>query len=51
VMLCVAGIRVLDAYLPDSVFGESHTWAAEGILGVLLSLVGLALWSRRSPKA
>ena len=43
----VAAVRLLDAYLPDAVFGESHTWAAHLVLGVLLCIAALALWRAR----
>lgn len=47
-MLVVAGVRLLDAYLPDAVFGEDHTWAAHGLIGLLLTGAGMFMWSRRS---
>jgi hypothetical protein len=50
VMLAIAFVRVLDVYLPDSVFGEHHTWAAHLIIGVVFSLIGIVLWTRRKPK-
>jgi len=48
VMLAIAAVRALDAYLPDAWVGEQHTWAAHLIVGVLFSLVGMLAWSRRS---
>jgi len=46
----VLGIRLLNNYLPDSVFGEDHVWAAYLIIGVVLTLVAaLVLWPRRKP--
>lgn len=48
VLLAVAAVRALDAYLPDAVFGEDHVWAAHGIVGLLFALVGAILWSKRS---
>lgn len=50
VLLAVAAIRVLDAYLPSSVFGDEHVWAAHGIVGLVFSLAGMALWSKRTPR-
>lgn len=32
-LVLVALIRLIDAYLPDEVFGENHIWAAYLILG------------------
>jgi hypothetical protein len=47
VLLVIAGVRLIDSYLPDAVFGETHTWAAHMIIGLLLSIAGLVLWMRR----
>src|SRR5215475_15519634 len=33
VLLVVASVRFLNVYLPDSVFGETHMWAAHMIVG------------------
>lgn len=41
VLLLIGAFRALDAYLPDAVFGEEHTWAAHSILGAILVLGGL----------
>ena len=41
VLFLVGAFRALDAYLPDAVFGEEHTWAAHTILGAVLVLGGL----------
>jgi len=49
VVLVIAGVRMLDNYLPDAVFGETHTWAAHLIIGLLLTFAGLVLWMRRRP--
>jgi len=51
VLLAIAAVRALDAYLPDAWVGEQHTWAAHLIVGVLFSLVGMLAWSRRSAPA
>jgi hypothetical protein len=47
VLLVIAGVRFIDSYLPDAIFGETHTWAAHMIIGLLLSIAGLVLWMRR----
>lgn len=47
VLLAIAAVRALDAYLPDAVFGEEHTWAAHLVVGLLFSLGGMAMWSKR----
>ncbi len=41
VLFLIGAFRALDAYLPDAVFGEEHTWAAHSILGAILVLGGL----------
>jgi uncharacterized BrkB/YihY/UPF0761 family membrane protein len=51
VLLAIAAVRALDAYLPNAWVGEQHTWAAHLIVGVLFSLVGMLAWSRRSAPA
>jgi len=47
ILLAIALVRVLDAYLPDSVFGESHVWAAYLILGLPLFFGGIYLLAKR----
>jgi len=44
--------RLLDAYLPDAVFGEQHMWAAHLLLGLLFTGIGLVLFrkARRTPE-
>ncbi|HSP03332.1 MAG TPA: hypothetical protein VLR27_07525 [Acidimicrobiales bacterium] len=41
ILFLIGAFRVLDAYLPDAVFGDDHTWAAHTILGAILVLAGL----------
>ena len=50
VVLVIAGVRFLDSYLPSAWFGESHTWAAHLIIGLVLTITGLVLWMRRRPR-
>lgn len=47
VLLTVAGIRLLDSYLPSEVFGDDHTWAAHMFVGLLFCAAGALLWSKR----
>jgi hypothetical protein len=42
-------VRLLDVYLPDEWFGESHVWAAYLILGVPVFGLGIWLLSKRHP--
>ncbi len=46
ILFVIGAVRALDVYLPDAVFGETHTWAAHSILGTILVLAGL-LTSRK----
>lgn len=50
VLLAVAAVRLLDAYLPSAVFGDEHVWAAHGIVGLVFTLAGMVLWSKRSAR-
>lgn len=47
-MLLVALLRITDAYLPIGAGVGSATWAAHGLLGLLLSILGLGLWLART---
>jgi len=49
VLLLILSVRLLDNYLPDSVFGEDHVWAAYLIIGVVLCAAALVLYSLRQP--
>lgn len=51
ILLAIAGVRLLDVYLPDAWVGEDHTWVAHLVIGALFTLVGAAAWSRRSAPA
>jgi hypothetical protein len=48
VLVVIAAVRLLDSYLPDAVFGETHTWAAHLITGLVFTIAGLFAWSKRS---
>ena len=50
VLLIVAAVRLIDVYLPDSVFGEDHMWAAYLILGLVFMVGAAVLWPRRRPR-
>lgn len=49
VLLAIASVRLLDSYLPSSVVGDSHVWAAHLLNGLLFTGVGLVLWRKRRP--
>ena len=48
ILLCILLVRVLNVYLPDSVFGETHVWAAYLILGLPVFVGGIWLLSKRT---
>jgi hypothetical protein len=48
VMLSVALLRITDAYLPIGDGVGSATWAAHGLLGSLVSILGLGAWMSRT---
>jgi hypothetical protein len=47
VLATIAAFRLIDNYLPDSVFGDEHTWAAYLIVGLVFVVAGVVLWVRR----
>ena len=47
ILVSIVLVRLLDVYLPDAVFGESHVWAAYLILGAPLFVLGMWLLSKR----
>lgn len=49
VLVVVALVRVIDVYLPSSLFGDHHVWAAHTIVGLPLFLAGLVLLAKRHP--
>jgi len=49
VLVVVALVRVIDVYLPSSLLGDHHVWAAHGLVGLPLFLVGLVLLAKRHP--
>lgn len=51
ILLAISAVRVMDVYLPDSVFGERHTWVAHLIVGVVFSAAGMGLWSQRGRRS
>jgi hypothetical protein len=47
-LLTVGLLRLVDAYLPASIFGRHHMWAAHLVVGLVFCIAGMLLWSRRS---
>ena len=50
VVFTIMMVRLLNNYLPDSFFGESHVWAAYTITGLIFLGIGLLIWPMRKPK-
>lgn len=48
ILLAIILVRVLDAYLPSSVFGDDHVWAAHLFVGLPLFVGGLVLLAKRN---
>lgn len=48
IILVIGAVRALDVYLPSAVFGETHTWAAHTIIGVVLLIAGLILFASKA---
>ena len=44
VIFVIGAVRLLNVYLPNEVFGETHMWAAHTIMGSILFLGGLILY-------
>lgn len=51
ILLAVALVRFVDAYLPDWLVGEDHVWAAHGLVGLFPFVGGLALLRKRHQPA
>jgi hypothetical protein len=43
VLLVILALRLVNSYLPESVFGENHMWAAHLLVGLLFTVSGLVL--------
>ena len=50
-LLSILAVRVANNYLPDSVFGEEHVWAAHLLIGLVFSFFALILWRKTKPRA
>ena len=46
VLFAILLVRVLNNYLPDSVFGEEHIWAADVLVGLLFVVIAMVLFRR-----
>jgi hypothetical protein len=50
VLVAIAAVRGLDEGI-EGIVGSRETWAAHGVVGLLFTVVGLLLWSKRRPRA
>ena len=50
VLVSILVVRLLNNYLPDSVFGTEHVWAAHLLIGLVFSGFALVLWAKRKPQ-
>jgi hypothetical protein len=46
VLLAILLVRVLNNYLPDSVFGEEHIWAADVLVGLMFVAIAMVLFRK-----
>jgi uncharacterized BrkB/YihY/UPF0761 family membrane protein len=46
VLFAILLVRVLNNYLPDSVFGEEHIWAADVLVGIMFVVIAMVLFRR-----
>ena|SRR6266511_2674996 len=50
ILFAIMAVRLLNNYLPSSVFGEEHMWVAHLIIGLVFVIFGAILWLRRRAK-
>ena len=48
VLVAIAAVRGLDEAI-EAIVDSRETWAAHAIVGLLFTLLGLLLWSKRRP--
>lgn len=50
-LLLIGLVRAVNVWvLPDAIFGETHVWAAHGLIGVVFVLAGLVLLKTKAKK-
>lgn len=49
-LLSILTVRIANNYLPDSVFGEEHVWAAHLLIGLVFSILAFILWRKTKPR-
>jgi hypothetical protein len=50
IVFIIGAVRLIDVYLPDSVFGEDHVWVVYLMIGLVLVGGGAASWAQRRPR-
>jgi hypothetical protein len=52
VLFAIVAVRFLDAYLPEAIVGDDHTWVAHLVTGGVFALGGLVMITRarRTPR-
>ena len=48
IIALIGAVRALDNYLPNAVFGETHTWAAHSLIGAVFVLIGVVLLATKA---
>lgn len=48
IIALIGAVRALDNYLPNAVFGETHTWAAHTVIGAVFVLVAVVLLATKA---
>ena len=49
VLVAIAGVRLLDVYLPSDQVGDDHVWLAHLLIGTVFTVGGMFLWRKRHP--
>lgn len=48
IFVAIAAVRALDEGI-EELAGSRETWAAHAVVGLLFTVIGLVLWSKRRP--
>lgn len=48
IIALIGSVRALDNYLPNAVFGETHTWAAHSLIGLVFILAGVVVLATKA---
>lgn len=50
VLVAILFVRLADNYLPSSVFGKEHVWAAHLLIGLVFLVFAMIAWIKRKPR-